>query len=114
MQAGTTAPDGSRLHVEAYHRLRAAVIRHFEAGNTNPRLHECPLVHTGIEEMQTNGSRLGQVVTENYDFIQLMREREQAAGVEGGVGQAENGNGLEESEDEEGWDNMSDEENILE
>ena len=103
------------------------MIRHFEAGNTNPYLYKCPVVHTGVEEMQTNGSRLGQVIIENYDFVQLMREREQAAGgiPVREVGQAGNENGSEQSHDEEsddeesddeeeGWDNMSDEEDISE
>jgi hypothetical protein len=98
------------------------VIRHFKTGNTNPHLYKCPVVHIGVKEMQTNGSRLGQVIIENYDFIQLMREREQAIGgiLVREVGQAGNKNSSEQSHDEEldneeeGWDNMSDKEDISE
>jgi hypothetical protein len=112
LQEGIIKPDGSRLHVHAYHRLRDIVRRHIAAGNVYPRLHLCPKVRIGTEEVQRNGSRLGRLIVENYDFVQVVRQRELEANPQE---VAEGGFLSGEESGEEGWDDGGvDERDILE
>jgi hypothetical protein len=48
---GTSKPDGSRLHIEAYYRLRLTVRRYITGGNSSLRLGLVPKIKIGTEEI---------------------------------------------------------------
>jgi hypothetical protein len=107
---GTSKPDGSRLYIEAYHRLRLTVRRHITGGNSSPRLGLVPKIKIGTEEMQRNGSRLGQLISENWEFVETIRSQQRE--IEG-IDISREGN-LSESDEEEWDEEQPDERDLLE
>lgn len=110
LSEGTIKPDGSRLHAQAYHQLRVIVRRHITRGNSSPRLGLVPKIKISSEQMQRNGSRLGQLILENWEFVENVRSQQRD--MEGAdVGREDDLSGS----DDEGWDEaQEDERDILE
>jgi hypothetical protein len=113
LHAHTQWPDGNRVHRDAYLLLRAAVHAHYESGN-EPRLSLCPRMYGGYESAQSGDSRLGQLIRENYDYVERMRRQEAAnAAEQSDLDDADeevvsDEIDLENSDMHQGWDNEGD------
>jgi hypothetical protein len=81
LQGSTTTVTGTRLHKEAYLRLRSIVWSHF-ASKTLPILQLCPSIRGGAQQAQTSHSRLGRLIHENYHATYDLRPTSEYSGVE--------------------------------
>ena len=79
-------------------------------GNSNPRLGLVPKIKLGTEDMQRNGSRLGQLILENWEFVETMRSQQRE--LEGD--NVREGGFLSDSDDGEWDEEPEDERDILE
>jgi hypothetical protein len=71
--AASANDHGLRTHVEAYLHLRTVIQLHIANGNMNPSLSLSPKPIGGLNQMMRNGSRLGELIRENYDAAEAAR-----------------------------------------